>query len=444
VEFFSETKRLEGLFVLDEYNFHNPTSTCFASLEGSLPPVPPQVGNHHDVKGQESLDLFFQQFVLTKDGYIDVQAIAAEKEANFKIAQIRSLASTIMSTRSLECGKPVIPMFPSNNSIDYTPAPIQEDQSYCFWENDLISKRALNNFEFERPLWQWALEQFRRPEVAELLSMSSRKLAFLDVGVNVGDWASPMIAAHPNLTYFGIEGSPPTAALAAANMLVSAIRRETHKMPTNGGAFLFPFPVLTWRHYERAKQDGGVCFKVESANVGGQGISSTTLQNCPAVASMAGRAYFPQLLQLIAQKQDRKVGWPSFFIAKFDIEEFEFKILSSATEWLQQKPPCYLHLEVRIDENNSHVPTRAVLELLMDAGYDVAWRALAKHHPHDPTEFPNRDQAPFWDAAKTPKVGLVQAWKVDMEGSLSWRYKDYIIGFKNEQACIDRLLDNHL
>jgi hypothetical protein len=80
----------------------------------------------------------------------------------------------------------------------------------------------------------------------------------------------------------------------------------------------------------------------------------------------------------------------------------------------------------------------------MDAGYDVAWRALAKHHPHDPTEFPNRDQAPFWDAAKTPKVGLVQAWKVDMEGSLSWRYKDYIIGFKNEQACIDRLLDNHL
>ena len=304
-----------------------------------------------------------------------------------------------------------------------------------------MSVAAMRHFGFERPLWQWTLTQFRRLHVMNSHAQRPRLLAFLDLGVNVADWASPLLAAHPTLQYYGVEGSPPTAALAAANMLTSALRRQEQQQQQQtrtetGAAYLIPYPLLSWRIYQLAAQAGGVCFQTIHENVGGQAVQSVHLPDC-SIASTAGRAYFPQVLRTMAVQQQQQQEWPSFFIAKFDIQNFEFKVLSSATEWLQRKPPCYVLIEALNHHFNyptTHMP--ALWELLLDAGYNVAWRA---YNPYTfATELPGRDK-PFWDASNTT-IGLVQAWKQDMQGEQFLGYKDYILGFKDEQACIERLL----
>ena len=175
-------------------------------------------------------------------------------------------------------------------------------------------------------------------------------------------------------------------------------------------------------------------------------MKRATLHDCP-IAVTAGRAYFPQLLRTMAVAQSSPSAtnmihndWPSIFIAKLDIQEFEFKTLSAATEWLQRRPPCYLILEVMPpdDDDGTH-PTQmpALFELLQDAGYNAAWRALdSVPQKRKVVEFPGRT-APFWNGTDQ---SLTQAWRADMQGRKFWQYKDWIIGFQDEQECLDRLL----
>lgn len=116
--------------------------------------------------------------------------------------------------------------------------------------------------------------------------------------VNVGDWAAPITSTLPTIAYFlGIEGSPPTASIAAANILTT-IRYQIYQERITDLAprALVPFPIMSKHTLEQAEDIGGVCFNHQGDNIGGQGIVGLGTLNCEAI-STAGAAYFPDVLR---------------------------------------------------------------------------------------------------------------------------------------------------
>ncbi len=96
---------------------------------------------------------------------------------------------------------------------------------------------------------------------------------FLDSGVNVGDWATPITASLLTVAYFGIEGSPPTTAISSANMLAVIHHQIHHENITRlAPCTLLPFPVMSRLSFDEAEKNGGVCFGQVDSNIGGQGI----------------------------------------------------------------------------------------------------------------------------------------------------------------------------
>jgi hypothetical protein len=172
-------------------------------------------------------------------------------------------------------------------------------------------------------------------------SLAKRKcLAFLDAGVNVGDWATPITASLPTVAYFGIEGSPRTATISSANMLAVVHHQMHHKNITHlVPRALLPFPVMSRHSFNKAKKNGGMCFNQVDSNIGRQGIRGVVgTLHCNA-RSTARAAYFLAVLRNVAAqfqpscaaagnpvagaKDDRH--WPSIYVAKFDIQGFEFQ-----------------------------------------------------------------------------------------------------------------------
>jgi hypothetical protein len=308
--------------------------------------------------------------------------------------------------------------------------------TFCFWENDYVSDEAMNSFNFERADWQWVVRAFQDPHAQQ----HHKCLAFLDAGVNVGDWATPITGSLPTIAYFGIEGSPPTASIAAANMLTMILyQKYQERILDIAPRALAPFPVMSQNSLKQAEENGGVCFSQIGSNIGGQEIRGMGTLDCEA-KSTAGAAYFPDVLRnLFAQYQpscgagmNTSSQWPSIYIAKFDIQGFEFQTLAPAIAWLEEKPPCYMMLEF----SNKIRQNYALMELLVNVvGYDSVWISSIFQ---DNEVYEQPPLAPHW--SKQNGTHLWEIYEEDMKGRVEWSYINYIFGFANQEACIKRLL----
>ena len=132
-----------------------------------------------------------------------------------------------------------------------------------------------------------------------------------------------------------------------------------------------------------------------------------------------------------------KQDWPRIFVAKFDIQGSEYKALVSAIDWLAERTPCYLLLEAY--PNDPRVT--AILELLLDLGYDSLWRTFVNNDGPSPyEEFP--PGPPFWSRSRNGSTTLHQAAVADL-GTIrdSWSYRDYLFGFEDQKNCLSGLLD---
>jgi hypothetical protein len=387
-------------------------------------PIVPSLNNSSLNEADKAInDVFHYSNV---NGWIDVNSLEYED-----VHKLRKLGRSIMS-RNTSCGRPKV---------------LKEDLAsgleYCFWENDFVSTRAMNNFAFERDLWGWVVREFRKLNL-ELeryhLNATGCELAFLDAGVNVGDWASPQRVALPTTPIFGIEGSPSTGALAVANMRTSIEHHRRNNNHPVAPTALLPFALVSNQMIENIRESGGICFGRNSANVGSQGVKSAESLNClPSLT--AGATLLPHALQSLISHQPSCRGtqnWPRLYIAKFDIQGFEFKALVSALDWFWERPPCYLMIEMEQVPQNV-----AITELLLDVGYDSVWRthnSFANDITFRHEEFP--PGPPYWSRSQNTSITLHQAVGEDMKTfNQIWQYKDYIFGFENKEKCLRRLLE---
>lgn len=366
---------------------------------------------------------------------MDLLSDTSSTELQARITNLRRLAKSIMNSKNITCGHPKILGKES----------LSTDMEFCFWNNDFVSNEAMNDFAFEASDWQWVVRMFNNlHDVVKEQDYDHNCLAFLDAGVNVGDWATPITGSLPNVAYFGIEGSPPTAAISSANML-SVVHNQKygeHNITNLAPRALVPFPVMSEHSFMGAKQHGGVCFNQFADNIGGQGITNTgAALHCEA-KSTAGAAYFPSVLLNLArtfqpncvQTNQTKTSqhWPSVYIAKFDIQGFEFQALAPAIVWLEERPPCYIMLEFCNHERQNY----ALMQLLVNVvGYDAVWRNSIFQ---DATVYEQPPQAPHW--TKSDGTELWTVYEKDMEGKVDWSYINYIFGFVDQEACVKRLL----
>jgi hypothetical protein len=389
-----------------------------------LPHLDGSIVNEPDAK---ALKEFFEMHACPSGSTTCILDLLSHSSSSQKlqddIVHLRHLAKTIMQIKDIQCGSPKVL---GKAMIGNTTT----DLEFCFWKDDYVSNSAMQDFSFEPEDWQWVVRAFQDPKVQQ----HQKCLAFLDAGVNVADWAVPITGSLPTIAYFGIEGSPPTAAIAAANML-TMIRYQKHQkhMPDLAPRALVPFPVMSRHSLQQAHQNGGVCFSQDANNVGGQRVrgEETTL-NCKA-RSTAGAACFEDVLyNLFAQFQPSRV----IYIAKFDIQGFEFQALSSAIHWLVKRPPCYMMLEFSNKERQNY----ALMELLVDVvGYDAVWRSSSGAMPSKKS-YEQPPSTPHWSKQSGKKLWAV--YEQDMEGQVDWSYLNYIFGFADQEACIKRLLQN--
>jgi hypothetical protein len=164
-------------------------------------------------------------------------------------------------------------MIPEDNGLEY-----------CFWASDIVSAEALANFSFEKNLWEWVVRMFHHNNsnstrttaaAADTAASSCPPLGFLDIGVNVGDWISPIRLLLPQVPMYGIEGSPGTAAIATANFATSVRYHHQHiqqqqqqqQMRTKATtrhspamSMLLPFSLAMPAQMPSIRAQGGVCF----------------------------------------------------------------------------------------------------------------------------------------------------------------------------------------
>jgi hypothetical protein len=202
---------------------------------------------------------------------------------------------------------------------------------------------------------------------------------------------------------------------------------------------LLPFALLSKSMIGTVREAGGVCFGQDGWNVGGQGVNSVGSLDClPSLT--AGGTLLPHALRSLIPYQSYCPGeqtWPRVYIAKFDIQGFEFKALVSALDWLVDRPPCYLMIEMQQVSQNI-----AIMELLLDVGYDSVWRThngYAHNVSFEHEEFP--PTAPYWSRSQNTSMTLQSAVEADMKSLTQfWYYKDYIFGFESKESCLRRLL----
>ena len=408
-------------------------------LKLQLPILPNLRNDVGDEKANKALRTFFDTYPGTA-GLIHVNELKVEQAA-----ELRSLAHDIMGVNVL-CGNPMV-----NGSVV-----VDKDTNgleYCFWADELVSRNALKDFRFEEPEWKWVVHAFQ-------IQAEGRDdfecLAFMDVGVNIGDWVAPIRAMLPQVPYLGVEGLPPNAAIATANMLTSIEYHRQQKTAHIAPGVMLPFPLLSWRLLRDARRDGGVCFQGPAFNLGGVAISSEPQLNClPRFA--AGGTAFPHALRHWKRNFQPSCGgkdnpWPTMFIAKFDIEGFEYKAIISALEWLQQRPPCYIMMEM----TPGYTQNNAIIELLTDVGYDAMWRGWDILKARKEPEFPFM-MDPSWgpggffqsyDSAteqwKNVSGTMQEAFDADMSLRKPNEYRNYVFGFQDHKACIDRLLSSDI
>jgi hypothetical protein len=345
------------------------------------------------------------------------------------IQKLRDVGQVIMS-RNVSCGQPNV----------FGEA-ISSGLEYCFWDDDFVSRQSLDDFAFERHLVDWVYRTLRDlDKTLHHYSFNSSKcqLGFLDVGVNVADWASPLIAALPEVPFFGIEGTPSTGAIAAANMRTSLEHRFRSGNP-GAPAVLLPFSLISKSMVSTVQASGGLCYGSDPSNVGGQGVETVDAVHC-SPSLVAGGTLLSHALASIAPVQtcSGKQDWPRIYIAKFDIQRFEFKAMTSALDWLSDRPPCYIMIETYKEHRTS-----AIIELLLDFGYDSVWRthnAYPKDEASKHKEFP--PGPPYWSRSRNSSISLHDAADIDLDTiSVFWGNKDYLFGFEDEEKCLRRLIE---
>jgi len=184
--------------------------------------------------------------------------------------------------RNLECGYPVVNVsdhFKKEN--DKTTRIVLPENGkplkYCFWKDDVVSSGALNDFHFEQSHWEWVAKSFEELAISHPAALADssahccKQLAFLDIGVNVGDWITPIrLLAPPIVPIFGVEGSPATASLASANFHTSALYTAA-QAGKNTCSMLLPFSLAAPAQIPVIRDEGGVCFSgVKESFVGGR------------------------------------------------------------------------------------------------------------------------------------------------------------------------------
>jgi hypothetical protein len=356
-------------------------------------------------------------------------------------------------------------MIPADDGINAGSSPPLE---YCFWTSDLVSGRALNNFSFEKNLWEWVVRMFHHNNSrnstrttttdaadADDAASSCPPLGFLDIGVNVGDWLSPIRLLLPNVPMYGIEGSPGTAAIATANFATSVRyhlhtgiqhqqrqQQQTSKTTTTRHSpaisMLLPFSLAMPAQMPSIRAQGGVCFSkpqyVEAYNkdnIGGRFIetTTTTMSNSSsstgaldcAVSSGAGATTLEFALRGLPKCSH--LNWPRIYIAKIDVEGFEFKTFASVVaSWLAEQPPCYIMFE-----HYNKPSYTALIELLLNVGYDAAWRTRKNEFPVN--------TPPWWTLAGQGNNDFHTLVSQHTGG----KYTEMIMGFADESRCVDRM-----
>lgn len=114
--------------------------------------------------------------------------------------------------------------------------------------------------------------------------------------------------------------------------------------------------------------------------------------------------------------------WPRIYIAKIDVEGYEFKALSSVVQWLSEQPPCYIMFE-----HYNRPSYTALIELFLNVGYDTAWRTRNG-------EFPHRSTVPWWTLKEHGDTFQSLASQHTGRG-----YTEMIIGFADEKSCLERM-----
>jgi hypothetical protein len=436
-----------------------------------------------------AIDRFFRDFGDPLTGWIDVHQLSSTAASTSqsppldddKIVTLRSLAQEIMG-RTLSCGHPkVLVSSPVRTDAGGQPEagtattsvmiPAEQDNGsleHCFWASDIVSAEALNDFSFEKSLWEWVVRMFHNDyrnrtsttdDAADAASSSScPPLGFLDIGVNVGDWISPIRLLLPQVPMYGIEGSPGTAAIATANFATSVryhhqhIQQKHHQTsktttttttrPHDDPAIsmLLPFSLAMPAQMLSIRAQGGVCFskpqyiggRYQKDNIGGRFIETTTTTSSSgsgsssigaldcAVSSGAGATTLEFALRGLPKCS--YLYWPRIYIAKIDVEGFEFKAFASvAASWLAEQPPCYIMFE-----HYNKPSYTALIELLLNVGYDAAWRTRDGEFPID--------TPPWWTLA-----GQGDNFHTLVSQHTGRGYTEMIMGFADESACVNRM-----
>jgi hypothetical protein len=416
-----------------------------------------------------AIDRFFRDFGDPITGWIDVNQLSSSTssvstasstsqhppplEDDDKIVTLRSLAQKIMG-RTLSCGHPKVVLVSTATSV-MIPAEDNSSLEHCFWASDIVSAEALNDFSFEKSLWEWVVRMFQNNNHsnsttttdAAASSSSCPPLGFLDIGVNVGDWISPIRLLLPQVPMYGIEGSPGTAAIATANFATSVRyhqrQHQTSKTTTTRHSpaisMLLPFSLAMPAQMLSIRAQGGVCFskpqyiggRYQKDNIGGRFIETTTTSSSGsstsstgaldcAVSSGAGATTLEFALRGLPKCSH--LHWPRIYIAKIDVEGFEFKAFASvAASWLAEQPPCYIMFE-----HYNKPSYTALIELFLNVGYDAAWRTRNN-------EFP-LNTPPWWTLA-----GQGDNFHTLVSQHTGRGYTEMIMGFADESACVNRM-----
>ena len=382
----------------------------FADILPILPTAARNSSSNRTGPKKEALRSLFHR--TDKYGWIDVVALPWKS-----VPKMRASAETIMG-RNVTCAY-------SKVERDGQRLPT-DDLEFCMWSRDIVSNKSLDNFSFEKNHWMWAARAFENlhSRYPDMLKDPCQSLGFLDIGANVGDWISPIRLLAPNVPMYGIEGSPSTAAIAAANFRTAVECHNLHLVSRNVPSKILPFALTNWGHLEALEDFGGMCFsrptfsrKTNAVNIGGR--RAEYRKECPVVDS-AGATTLEHALQGMIPSACPNHNWPSIYIIKIDVEGHEFKAISSAISWLSENPPCYVVIEYW--KHNSYV---ALVELLLDVGYNALWKPKDGNYP--------LDSKPWWTAARG----------VDLQTQLKksvGTYTELIFGTVDNDSCIRRLL----
>jgi len=376
-----------------------------------------------------SLDSFFSNYSGI-GGWIDVGALPSSTTS-----ELRQIAKDIMG-RNIQCGYPRVNISGTENTTDHIILPDKENTlEYCFWENDIVSSLALNDFNFEKLHWEWVAKSFQRLDISHPGALSAsesdccKRLAFLDIGVNVGDWISPIrLLAPPTVPIYGVEGSPATAAVATANLQTSSlyIVKEDQKSCSK----LLPFTLVSKSKIPTIHHEGGVCFSkpafiggnFNKFNVGGRHIIDQQMNQCQKASDVAGATTLEHAIESLCQSNTV----PKVYILKIDVEGFEFKAISSViSSWLTKTPPCYFVMEFW----NKPSYLAVVETLLTVVGYDAVWRPMNQEYPHNTQPWLKGLTGTQDEVGKIAKV--------------TRSYTELIFGFTDVDKCINNLMNTN-